>query len=124
MSTDLTFITNEPEINLLERERPSLIEAVKEKDNIDNVHWWPFFYNGKILLAVAKHRGDKEFLRWLELLADYPVEALIANDIGDAVARPKILPKNNKQVERIFGKLIERNANFLDDKQEWRQQKS
>lgn len=106
------------------KERPYLREAVKDKENIHDVHWWPFFYNGKMLLAVAKHKGNEEFLKWFKFLADYPVEVLIANDIGDAVAYLKKLPKDNKLVGDIFDKLIKRNANFLHDKQEWMQQKS
>jgi len=100
-------------------ERPYLTEAAKDKENVPNVYWWPFFYNGKILLAVAKHKGSPEYLKWFEFLADYPVEVLIANDLADAIGPLKKLPKNNKQVARIFDKLIRRNANFLDDKQEW-----
>lgn len=103
----------------LERERPFLTEAAKDKENVPNVYWWPFFYNGKILLAVAKHKGSTEYLKWFEFLANYPIEVLIANDLADAIGPLKKLPKDNKQVARIFDKLIERNANFLDDKQEW-----
>lgn len=105
-------------------ERPFLTEAAKDKENVPNVYWWPFFYNGKILLAVAKHKGGTEYLKWFEFLADYPVEVLIANDLTDAIGPLKKLPKDNKQVARIFDKLIRRNANFLDDKQEWQKQKS
>lgn len=105
-------------------ERPFLTEAAKDKENVPNVYWWPFFYNGKILLAIAKHKGISEYLEWFEFLADYPVEVLIANDLADAIGPLKKLPKNNKQVERIFSKLIKRNANFLNDKQEWQKQKS
>ncbi len=103
----------------LERERPFLTEAAKDKENVPNVYWWPFFYNGKILLAVAKHKGNTEYLKWFEFLSNYPIEVLIANDLADAISPLKKLPKDNKQVARIFDKLIERNANFLDDKQEW-----
>jgi len=108
----------------LEVERPFLIEAAKDKENVPNVYWWPFFYNGKILLAVAKHKGSAEYLKWFDFLADYPVEVLIANDLADAIAPLKKLAKNNKQVERIFDKLIKRNANFLDDKREWQNNNS
>ncbi len=106
----------------LEVEKPFLIEAAKDKENVPNVYWWPFFYNGKILLAVAKHKGTTEYLKWFEFLADYPIEVLIANDLADAIGPLKKLPKSNKQVARIFNKLIERNPNFLDDKQEWLRQ--
>ncbi len=103
----------------LERERPFLTEAAKDKENVPNVYWWPFFYNGKILLAVANHKGSTKYLKWFEFLANYPIEVLIANDLADAIGPLKKLPKDNKQVARIFDKLIGRNANFLDDKQEW-----
>lgn len=103
----------------LEVERPFLTEAAKDKENVPNVYWWPFFYNGKILLTVAKHKGSTEYLKWFKFLADYPIEVLIANDLADAIGPLKKLPRNNKQVARIFDKLIERNTNFLNDKQEW-----
>lgn len=103
----------------LERERPFLREAVKDKENVPNVYWWPFFYNGKILLAVAKHKGYAEYLKWFEFLADYPIEVLVANDLMDAIVPLKKLPKDNKQAVKIFDKLINRNTNFYDAKQEW-----
>lgn len=103
----------------LERERPFLREAVKDKENVPNVYWWPFFYNGKILLAVAKHKGYAEYLKWFEFLADYPIEVLVANDLMDAIVPLKKLPKDNKQAVKIFAKLINRNTNFYDAQQEW-----
>ncbi len=103
----------------LERERPFLTEAIKDKENLPNVYWWPFFYNGKILLAVYKNKGYSQYLKWFEFLADYPTEVLVANDLMDAIVPLKKLPKENKQAIRIFDKLINRNTNFYDAKKEW-----
>ncbi|MFA6944265.1 MAG: hypothetical protein WC220_00060 [Pedobacter sp.] len=89
-------------------------------DTWQEMSWWPFFYNGKILRLVAEKEGDKEFLKWLEFLVDYPKRALIANDLDVAVEHLKTLPQSDMNVERIFGKLISRNAKYFDDMELWK----
>jgi len=89
------------------------------KDKLQETYWYPFHYNGKILLAIAKNKGNKEFLKWLRILTEYPKEMLIAYDLQDAVNYLKLLPKGDAEVETIFNKLIERDSKFYDSKQEW-----
>ena len=103
----------------LKKERPYFRKHLNDK-NWHEMHWWPFFYNGKILKLVTEKEGDEEFLEWLEFLVDYPKRALIANDLDVAVEHLKTLPTDNKIVEGIFEKLVSRNAKYFDDMEEWK----
>lgn len=89
------------------------------KEKLQEMYWYPFHYNGKILLAIAKNRGNKEFLKWLRVLAEYPKEMLIAYDLQEAIDYLKLLPTGDAEVEVIFNSLIERDSKFYDSKQEW-----
>lgn len=83
------------------------------------MYWWPFYYNGTILEKLAGRGEEEKFLNSFEFLTQYPPEVSIGEDIGKAVEALKEFPKDNKRVERIFDKLIERNPKYYDDKQEW-----
>ncbi len=101
------------------KERPYLAEAIKDKDNIHDLNWRPFFHNGKILAAILKNLGLEEFLKWMEYLLDYPEEVLIAHDIEIAVSELSGLPKSIKGAEIVFDKLVKRYPRFFDDRAEW-----
>jgi len=105
----------------LKIERSALEKLVKEGKAL-NISWWPYYYNGKILLMIKARKNGKEFLNLLEFLTHYPKELAIG-DIGEAIKVIKQYPSLNKQVEKIFNNLIERNPNFYNDKQEWLRQK-
>lgn len=89
------------------------------KDKLQEMYWYPFHYNGRILLVIAKNKGNKEFLKWLRILTEYPKDMLIAYDLQDAVDYLKSLPTGEVEVEAIFDRLIERDSKFYDSKQEW-----
>ncbi len=103
----------------LNKERPIMKKLVKEKKAYE-ASWWPFHYNGEILMIVREKGGDGEFLNSFEFLLGYPKEA----NIGDIDKVVEILPtlpsKYNQQVERIFDKLIDRNPAFYDTKETWK----
>jgi len=103
----------------IKKERPYFKKHFND-ETWHEMHWWPFFYNGKILKLVAERESNEEFLKWLEYLADYPKKALVANDLNLAVDHLKTFPKGNDDVERVFNKLIDRNAKYFDDMQEWK----
>ena len=83
------------------------------------MHWWPFFYNGKILKLIADKEGDEEFIKWFEFLVDYPKRVLVANDLAVAINHLKTFPKDDKRAGKLFEKLISRNAGYFDDMEEW-----
>ncbi len=91
------------------------------KNKLLDMYWWPFFYNGKVLLAIAKQQNNKEFLKWFKKLADYPIELLIANDLDSAVEYLITIKTNRKIVEKLFSRLIERNSKYYEFKQRWKQ---
>ncbi len=89
------------------------------KDKFMDMYWWPFFYNGKILLKIAEQEGVEEFLKWFKILVDYPIELLVANDLDIAVEYLTGLKTNKEEIEYLFKRLIERNSKYYTDKQNW-----
>ena len=104
----------------LKKEKLALESLVKTK-NIYDVYWWPYHYNGKLLLLVKQRKSDDIFLDILRLLAEYPKEVSIG-DVSDAIALLKGFPKTDNRVEQIFRALVLRNSNYFHDKQEWLKQ--
>lgn len=101
------------------KERPYLIEAIKDKDMLHDLYWRPFFYNGKILVAILKNLGSEEFVKWMEYLIDYPKDLLIANDIDVAVSELSKLPKSVERITNLFDKVVERYPKYFDIRTEW-----
>ena len=104
------------------QEEKTYFESNIHSNNWQEMYWWPYFYNGKILSLVYDNAGTDEFLKWLGFLSDYPKKMLIANDLDIALNRLISLSKDNKKIENIFEKLIERNANYIDFQQRWKNQ--
>jgi len=109
-------------LECLKQEKPAL-ELVIKDGKVYDVYWWPYHYNGNILVLLNQKKGQKAFLDAFEFLSEYPKEADIGG-IKDAVELMKKIPLLNKQVEKIFSNLIERNAIFYNDKQQWLKQKN
>ena len=91
------------------------------KERLQDMYWWPFFYNGKVLLKIAEVKGEGEFLTWFKKLADYPTDLLIANDLDLAVEYLITIKTHKKQVEKLFLRLMERNSKYYVHKQKWMQ---
>lgn len=89
------------------------------KDKLQEMYWWPFFYNGKILLRIAGQKGNGEFLKWFKVLADYPAELYLANDLDVAVEHLITIKTNKEAVESLLDKLMERNSKYYECKQRW-----
>lgn len=91
------------------------------EDKLQEMYWWPFFYNGKILVAIANKKSVEAFLTWLEKLADYPNEVLIANDLDTAVEYLTTAKTHKEKVKKLFDRLIQRNPKYYEYKQRWGQ---
>jgi len=89
------------------------------EDKSHEMHWWPFFYNGKILVAILENKGEEEFLTWFEKLANYPNKVLIANDLDIAAERLIKIKNHKKRIKDLFDLLINRNPKYYDFKQRW-----
>ncbi len=98
-------------------EKPALENLVREGKAWET-NWWPYYYNGKILLMAKEKKGNKDFLDSLEYLTQYPKELNIGN-ISEVVKLIKQFSYPDAQVERIFNNLIDRNSSFYNDKQQW-----
>lgn len=103
------------------KQEKSALESLIKTNNINDIYWWPYHYNGKLLLLVKEKKGNDVFLEILKLLAEYPKEVSIG-DVSGAIALLKTFPKTDNRVEQIFSALILRNSNYYHDKQEWMKQ--
>lgn len=98
-------------------ERPYLRENIT-KDNLYEMHWWPFHYNGKILVKICEEKGETEFLKWLDYLIEYPEGATIANDINLVVE--KLVTLNVTDVSKsVFQKLAVRFPEYYERMKTW-----
>jgi len=88
---------------------------------LHEMSWWPFFYNGKILVSILKNKNKKEFLEWFKKLAEYPSKVLIANDLDVAVEKLVNITdkKYYNEVNNLFNLLMRRNLKYYDFKQKW-----
>jgi hypothetical protein len=98
-------------------ERPFLKEKVT-KENLYEMHWWPYQYNGKILVKVTEEKGEEDFLQWLGYLADYPDGVIIANDLSLAIDKLVTLPATDQSKE-IFKKLVVRYPGYFEKMKGW-----
>ncbi len=101
------------------KERPYLVEAIKDKELLHDLYWRPFFYNGKVLVSILKNLGPEEFVKWMTFLIDYPRELLIANDIDVAVVELSKLPKSIEGIITLFDKVVERYPKYFDIRADW-----
>lgn len=92
-----------------------------DESKLQEMYWWPFFYNGKILEAVLDHKGENTFLSYLKKLAEYPTPVLIAHDLDTAVTRLTKISDQDKEVSEIFDLLIKRDPKYYEFKEQWKQ---
>ena len=84
-----------------------------------DMYWWPFSYNGKILVSLYDSEGSTEFLKWFAVLASYPIEFDIGHDVDIAVDILLSFPKDDASVDALFALLIKRNSRYYEYKQRW-----
>ena len=89
------------------------------EDKLHEMYWWPFFYNGKVLVAILDNKGEEEFLTWFEKLANYPNKVLIANDLDTAAEKLVEIKNHKKRIRDLFELLIKRNPKYYNFKQRW-----
>jgi len=103
----------------LEKEKPYLTEATKDKEKFYDLYWRPFFYNGKILIKILENKGEQDFLKWLDFLLDYPDGIIIGNDIDDAVIKLSNFSRENQTVKAVFEKIVTRFPKHWDLRNNW-----
>lgn len=94
------------------------IELFTKIQQTDKLQWWPFGYNGEILIKVAKYNGNVEFLKWLKILTEYPGNIIAVNDLKNVMEYLVTLKESS--ISNIFDNLIQNiNPKFIDDKKRW-----
>ncbi len=88
------------------------------KENLYEMHWWPYHYNGKILTKIAEEKGGEEFLYWVDYLVDYPEGVFIANDINLLVDKLVTLSVTKKS-KSVFEKIVTRNPEYYELFKKW-----
>ena len=104
----------------LTQERAELIRLSQEGMDSREFAWWPYYKNGKILSKVYEKSGKETFLSDLEFLVDYPKGVIIATDINQIALILEQIKGDNKRIEAIFDKLIERDSNAFMNFQRWK----
>jgi len=103
----------------LEVERPAIIAESKKGVHPGEYNWWPYHYNGSILLKVLQNKGVPQFLEDIEYLVDYPNEATFAYDFNKALAELEKITTNKDDVKRIYEKIVSRNYLHNDSYDRW-----
>jgi hypothetical protein len=99
----------------IETEKPAIEQAIVD-GNASEMSWWPFYYNGKILIEIYNQEGAKEFKKWLNILLDYPKEvSVMSGDLDQVVkfftSKMKLKTKENQMFKE---KILLRNPNFIN----------
>jgi hypothetical protein len=103
----------------LEVERPAIIAEAKKDQHPGEYNWWPYHYNGSILLKVLENLGVDKFLDDLEFLIDYPEEVSFAYDFDKVLLEIEKIKTNADQIKRIYEKLVSRNYIFNNSYDKW-----
>lgn len=93
-------------------------EYARDKDGHAAYSWWPYFYNGEILLEIASHSVEN-FISSFDYLADYPDNVIIASDIEKPLTLLSKLDVQPEEIDALFKKLITRNPQFFDFYKIW-----
>ncbi len=101
----------------LQVERPYL-EQTATKDNLYQLSWWPYHYNGKILKMIYDKNGYDEFLQWLNYLLIYPDGITSIGDISVAVDCLTKMPVNPK-TKATFRKVVSKYPEYFEIMNKW-----
>jgi hypothetical protein len=102
---------------LIRVEVMAINDAIANGKSSNDMLWWPFCFNGKILSFAATQ--DRElFLQGIELLLTYPEDIRV--DLDDDVAAALIkLDGPKERIIAIYDKWISRNSLRFKDKEVW-----
>ncbi len=103
----------------LDVERPVMVTESQKNQHPGEYNWWPYHYNGSILLKVLENLGTEQFLRDFEFLVDYPEQAMFAYDIDKVLVELEKITANKDTVKRIYEKLITKNYLFNSSYENW-----
>ncbi len=92
-------------------------------EKMQEMYWWPYHYNSKILEKIYEKKGMDPFLKWAKILSEYPKGLMISHELTGVVEILKSGSKDNRLIDKIFDNLIERNPNYFEAKQEWQNKK-
>ena len=104
-------------IKCLEVERPYLQQKAS-KDNLYQLNWWPYHYNGKILDKLFERKGQDEFIKWLDYLLMYPDGVIIIGDIAIVVDYLVTIPISAKS-KKLFIKFASRYPEYFETMKKW-----
>lgn len=87
--------------------------------DLEGGRWWPFSFNGDILLAAYERRQITKFLESLELLLGYPQNVHLGLK-EEVLAKLASLDQPLVDVERILRKYVERNPMMYEVYVAWK----
>lgn len=90
----------------LDVERPVIFAESKKDQHPGEYNYWPYHYNGSILVKVLENLGVGQFLKDLEFIVDYPDEAGLPYDFDKVLTVLEKVQSNQDDVKRVYEKLI------------------
>jgi hypothetical protein len=83
------------------------------------MYWWPFDGNAEILEIIREKAGGEAFLESFGFLLDYPIKFYF-HDLEKVLLALERLPrKYNKEVMKIFQKIISIEPKYFDRYEIW-----
>lgn len=100
-------------------ERPVIIAESKTDKHPGEYSYWPYHYNGSILVKVFENLGPDRFLKDLEFIVDYPDEAGLPYDFDKVLVVLEKISTNKDDIKRIYEKLIGKNYLINNSYDNW-----
>lgn len=103
----------------LDTERPVIVAESKKDQHPGQYSYWPYHYNGSILVKVLDNLGVEQFLKDLEFIVDYPKAAGLPYDFDKVLVRLEEINTNKDDVNRIYEKLVGKNYLINNSYDKW-----
>lgn len=103
----------------LDVERPVIITESKKDQHPGQYNYWPYHYNGSILVRVLENLGAEQFLKDLEFIVDYPDKAGLPYDFDKVLVELEKIQSNKDDVKRIYEKLIGKSYLINNSYENW-----
>lgn len=103
----------------LDVERPVMFAESETDKHPGEYNYWPYHYNGSILIKVLQNLGTEQFLKDLEFIVDYPDKTGLPYDFDKVSLELEKITSHNDDVKRIYEKLIGKSYLINNSYEKW-----
>jgi len=103
----------------LDVERPVMVAESKTDKHPGEYNYWPYHYNGSILVKVLQNLGTEQFLKDLEFIIDYPDKVGLPYDFDKVLVELEKISTHKEGIKRIYEKLIGKNYLINNSYENW-----